>query len=374
MVRAHNRPRIAVFVSFSGRGGVERMMINLSEGLAALDCQVDLVIVKAKTTRLDALPSTVNLVKLPSSHTMSSLPALVAYLRRARPVALLSAKDRANQVAVLARHMPGVSSRVVVRMGTTVSAALSGKSRMRKWLWYIPMRLVYPLADAIVAVSRGVANDLMRITGVPPGRIQVIPNPVITPSLTSLAREPIDHPWFADGSDPVIIGVGRLTRQKDFATLIKAFALVRTERPCRLLIIGEGRDRAALEALAVQLAVENDVALPGFVENPYPYMSRSALFVLSSIWEGSPNVLTEALALGVPVVATDCPSGPREILGGGRHGHLVPSGNPMALAKAMLETLAHPPEKEILADAVREYTVSSSSRRYLDTLLGAERQ
>ncbi len=362
--------KIAIFASFSGRGGVERMIVNLCEGLVAFDCQVDLVVVKAESVHLDSLPSTVNLVKLSTSHTISSLPSLVAYLRREQPVALLAAKDRANQVAVLARHLPGVSTRVVVRMGTTVSAALAGKSQMQKWLWYLPMRLIYPLADAIVAVSHGVAEDLSKITSLPIDRIQVIPNPVIVPRLAKLAGHSVAHPWFNENQVPVILGVGRLTRQKDFPTLIKAFATVRAERPCHLVIIGEGRDRPALERLAAGLGIEDDVDLPGFAENPYAYMSRAALFVLSSLWEGSPNVLTEALSLGVPVVSTDCPSGPSEILAGGRHGHLVPVGDPQALAEAMLETLASPPDKDTLATAVSDYEVNVSSRKYLDTLLG----
>jgi glycosyltransferase involved in cell wall biosynthesis len=373
MVQMHKHPKIAIFASFSGKGGVERMIVNLSEGLVALDCQVHLVIVKAQSKHLDLLPSTVNVVKLSASHTMSSLPALVTYLRRERPVALLAAKDRANQVAVLAKHLPGVSTRVVVRMGTTVSAALAGHSPLRKWLWYLPMRLIYPLADAIVAVSHGVAEDLSKIARLPLERIQVIPNPVITPGLARLGSKPVTHPWFAENGMPVILGIGRLTRQKDFPTLIKAFAAIRAKRQCRLLIIGEGRDRPAIEALAAELGIEDDVNLPGFVENPYAYMSRSALFVLTSLWEGSPNVLTEALALGVPVVATDCPSGPREILAGGRHGHLVPMGDATALAKAMLETLAKPPERDDLVAAVRQYTLNVSSRRYLDALLGPVR-
>jgi len=374
-IHNHTQPmqksrKIAVFASFSGRGGVERMIVNLCEGLMAFDCQVDLVVVKAESVHLDSLPSTVNLVKLSTSHTISSLPSLVSYLRREQPVALLAAKDRANQVAILARHLPGVSTRVVVRMGTTVSAALAGKSQMQKWLWYLPMRLIYPLADAIVAVSHGVAEDLSKITGLPIDRIQVIPNPVIVPRLATLAGHSVAHPWFNENQVPVILGVGRLTRQKDFPTLIKAFATVRAERPCHLVIIGEGRDRPALERLAAGLGIEDDVDLPGFAENPYAYMSRAALFVLSSLWEGSPNVLTEALSLGVPVVSTDCPSGPSEILAGGHHGHLVPVGDPQALAEAMLETLDSPPDKDTLATAVSDYEVNVSSRKYLDTLLG----
>jgi glycosyltransferase involved in cell wall biosynthesis len=166
------------------------------------------------------------------------------------------------------------------------------------------------------------------------------------------------------------MGVGRLTRQKDFPTLIRAFAAVRKVRDCRLVILGEGKDRPALEALAKEMGVGGDVDLPGFVENPYAHMSRASLFVLSSAWEGSPNVLTEALALGLPAVATDCPSGPREILEDGRYGPLVPVGDADALAGAILKTLTHPPESAELKRAAGPYTVEESSRRYLEALLG----
>jgi glycosyltransferase involved in cell wall biosynthesis len=364
------KPKIAIFVSFSGQGGVERMMVNLCEGLMGLGCQVELILVKSRGPYQDVLPPGLNVIRLGASHTMSSLPFLISYLRRARPQALLSAKDRANQVAIVARHLAGVPTRIAVRMGTTLSAALAEKSFLKEKWWYLRMRMLYPLADAVIAVSRGVADDLRRNAALPEGLLHVVANPVLTPRLSLLAGEVITHPWFAKGGAPVIIGVGRLTRQKDFPTLIRAFAKVRSQRECKLVILGEGRNRPALEQLAKERGVRDDVDLPGFAGNPYAYMSRSSLFVLSSVWEGSPNVLTEALALGVPSVATDCPSGPREILQDGRFGRLVTVGDSDALAYAMLETLAHPPDPMDLKKAVSAYSVEASSRRYLEVLLG----
>jgi glycosyltransferase involved in cell wall biosynthesis len=370
VVKSGDQPRIGVFVSFSGTGGVERMILNLCEGLAARGCRVDLLQVKAHSQHLGQLPSMVHVRKLNAEHTLSSLPALVRYLKTEHPDALLAAKNRANQVAVLAKKASGVPTRVVVRMGTTVSAALAGKNRWRKLFWYLPMRLIYPNADAVVAVSQGVARDMARITGLPASDIQIIPNPVITPRIFRLARVPVPHTWLVKGGEPVIVGIGRLTRQKDFPTLIRALAGVRRKLPCRLIILGEGKDRGSLEHLAKRLSLSEQIAMPGFVENPYAYLKRAALFVLSSAWEGSPNALTEALALGVPVVATDCPSGPREILKDGAIGRLVPVGDPDALAAAMLATLSAPPDETLLKSAVREYTVEFSSRRYLGLLLG----
>jgi glycosyltransferase involved in cell wall biosynthesis len=241
---------------------------------------------------------------------------------------------------------------------------------LKERIWYLRMRMLYPSADAVVAVSNGVAQDLKKNAGLSPSLLRVIPNPVITPELISKAQEPLDHPWFKEGAEPVLLGVGRLTRQKDFPTLLRAFALVRKNRSCHLMILGEGRNRAALKTISAGLGIRDDVAMPGFMENPYPYMNKAALFVLSSRWEGSPNVLTEALALGTPVVSTDCPSGPKEILDHGRFGPLVPMGEPDAMAHAILTTLDAPLEKSLLKSAVRAYTVEESSRKYLKVLLG----
>jgi len=216
----------------------------------------------------------------------------------------------------------------------------------------------------VVAVSRGAADDLARTSGLPRDRVQVVYNPVLSPALMALARQAPGHPWFAPGQPPVILGVGRLTRQKDFPTLIRAFAEVRRCRSARLMILGEGEERGRLEALALELGVADDVALPGFRENAMAYMAGSALFVLSSAWEGLPTVLIEALAAGTRVVSTDCPSGPREILQDGRLGALVPVGDAVALTGAMIDALARPPSTVPL-EALTPFTSEAAVDHYL---------
>jgi glycosyltransferase involved in cell wall biosynthesis len=278
---------------------------------------------------------------------------------------LLAAKDRAIKTAILARWLCRSRIRLVGRLGTNVSAALEGKGWLRRGLWQLGMRVFYRHADAIVCVSAGVAEDVRRITGLPAERIVVVRNPVVTPQLRELANQPADHPWLAVGQPPVILGVGRLTVQKDFATLIRAFARLRAQRDVRLIILGEGRLRAALESLASKLGVADAVDMPGFKSNPYAYMSRAAVFVLSSRWEGSPNVLTEALALGRPVVATDCPSGPNEILQGGKIAPLVPIGDVARIADAIGEIMDAPPRADSLRAAVDDYFVERSVDGYL---------
>ncbi|MGD9017182.1 MAG: glycosyltransferase [Desulfobacterales bacterium] len=361
--------RIAIVVSFSGQGGVERMMLNLAGGLVDQGCRVDLLPIKSEPHGVARISPGVRVVTPIGRHTWSSLPALARYLSREAPDALLSAKDRANRMAVIARWTARCNTRLVVRMGTTVSAALTSATGLKRWLWYRAMGWTYTRVDGIVAVSRGVAEDMARIAGIPRRRVTVIPNPVISSRLAALASEPPDHPWLRDNGPPVIVGMGRLTRQKDFSTLIRGVAQLQDLIPSRLIIIGDGKDRKALASLASALGIRDRVDFPGFLNNPYGILGKAHLFCLSSIWEGSPNALTEAMALGVPVVATDCPSGPMELLDGGRIAPLVPMRDPGALAEAMAKTLTDRPDGGELKRAVAAYTVENSARGYLKLLI-----
>jgi glycosyltransferase involved in cell wall biosynthesis len=371
--------RLAVLLSFSGAGGVERMVLNLLPWFVEQGVRVDLLAIRAHAAPPNSIPLNVRLIDLRADHNVTAVPAIVQYLRgydarRRRtaasdlpPLVMLAAKDRAIRAAVRARKRAGTDIRIVGRLGTNLSEALAHKHPVQRWLRCLPLRRAYARVDHIVAVSEGVAQDTVHLTGVPPERISVIRNPVITPRMLELAQAPAPEE-FAAGDAPVILGAGRLTEQKDFATLLRAFALVRGRRPARLIILGEGGKRAALTTLANELGMSGVVSMPGHVDNPYAYMAHANLFVLSSRWEGSPNVLTEALALGTPVVATDCPSGPREILRGGAVAPLVPVGDVQALAQAMLAALDRPSPPELLRAAASEYTQAASGQRYLEVL------
>jgi glycosyltransferase involved in cell wall biosynthesis len=343
-------------------------MLNLAVGMARQGLLVDLVLAEATGPYLPLVPPEVRLVDLRARRVLQSLPGLVRYLRQEKPLGLVSALDHANVVALWARRLARVPTRVAVCMQNTPSQDARHAPSLRGRLLPLAMRFFYPWADGIVGVSQGVVEDFIRLTGIRQ-KVQVIHNPVVTPELLQRAEEPLEHPWFQPKEPPVLLGVGRLTRQKNFPNLIRAFAEVRKRRPVRLLILGEGEERASLEDLVRSFGLEGEVGLPGFVQNPYPYMKRAAAFVLSSDWEGLPTVLIEALALGTPVVATDCPSGPREILQGGRWGRLVPVNNPTALAQALEATLAEgrtaSPE-----EAYHPYTQAEVVRRYLELLEG----
>ncbi len=349
------------------------MLAHLIQGFCDQGFAIDLLLVRASSAALEQLPESVRCIPLRPAHTLLATFALARWLHRERPPVLLAVKDRAGRAAVIARALARTDTRLVLRLGTNLSAALSGSSLARRWLRLAPIRLLYPAIETVVAVSEGVAADTAQIARLPRSQIRVIRNPVIRPQLAELAAAPSPHPWLVETkSIPVIIGAGRFQRQKDFPTLVRAFHLARQKRPCRLLILGGGRGRRAVEELAIGLGLrlgpDGDLDLPGFQTNSYCWLARADLFVLSSAWEGSPNVLTEALALGIPSVSTDCPSGPREILADGRYGPLVPVGDSGAMASAMLQTLENPLPARTLKQAVTDYTQTASSLAYLDAM------
>lgn len=365
-------PRIALFAQDLAGGGAERMMVNLAGGIAAKGYPVDLVLVRRQGPYLDLVPPSVRIVDLGTGRVVRSIPALARYLREERPAALLSTLVHVNVAAVIAGRLSRTGTRIVVREACHVSSA---REIDRWFLGRVAYRLLpwaYRRADAIIGVSDGVADDLANVCGIKPADIHRIPNPVVTPELATRAAEPLDHPWFAPGQPPVILGVGRLTEQKDFATLIRAFAEVRRKRKARLVILGEGHLRLELEQLAHELGLQDDVLMPGFASNPYSWMSRAAVFVLSSRFEGSPNTLVEAMACGTPVVATDCPSGPAEILQRGSFGALVEIGDTSAIAKAIDAYLDNPPNRNLVLARAHQFSVDPVAEQYLSVLVGAE--
>jgi glycosyltransferase involved in cell wall biosynthesis len=254
-----------------------------------------------------------------------------------------------------------------VNIQTAISPESQNITQLKRRLTPQLVRWFYPWAESIVPVSQGVAEDLARI-GLSLERVQVIYNPVVTPELFEKAQEPVEHPWFSPGQPPVILGVGRLEQQKNFSTLIRAFAQVHQQHSARLIILGEGSERSYLESLIKELGLTENVALPGFVANPYAYMARAAMFVLSSAWEGLPTVLIEAMAVETPVVSTDCDSGPAEILKNGKYGKLVGVGDIKGLAEAMISTLTEPTDLRALQQRTVDFSVDGVLAQYMQVL------
>ena len=363
------KQRIAIFMpSLFGAGG-QRSMLNLAHGIAECGYAVDLVLAQAVGSFLTEVRKPVRIVDLKASRALTSLPALIRYMRREQPEAMLSVFGYVNIISLWAWRLAGVHTRLFVNEQNTVSLEAGNASSRRGRLIPRLIKRFYPWANGIIVVSQGVRDDLAQLTNISRDRITVIYNPsVVRVEVQEKAQDPLDHPWFNSDQPPVLIAVGRLQEQKDYPTLIRAFAQVRRNRQVRLLILGEGKERSMLETLIDELGLEQDVSLPGFVMNPYAYMARASLFVLSSRWEGLPTVLIEALCCGSPVVSMDCPSGPREILRDGKYGRLVPVGDADALAQAIEKTLddktVRPP-----SESWQPYELESVVKQYTDLLL-----
>ncbi|MBE9030417.1 glycosyltransferase [filamentous cyanobacterium LEGE 11480] len=358
---------VAIFVMDLRGGGAERVMLNLADGLSRSGLKVDLVLVQAVGEYVDAIPPQLRVINLNCHRLVNAIPALRAYLQQRRPKALISALEDTNIAAIIAKHWSRMPMRLIVTVHNQLSQEVKHAQNLKRRFVPYLIRWVYPWADAVVGVSQGVVLDLLQF-GTPKARTHAIYNPIITPSFRARPQVAIDHPWFAAGQPPVILGVGRLNEQKDFVTLIRAFAQVRQHRVARLMILGEGAERSRLESLVAELELEADVSLPGFVSNPYDYMAAVDVVALSSAWEGFGNVLVEAMAMGTPVVSTDCQSGPAEILENGQYGKLVPVKDEFAMATAILETLQQSPSPAVLKERANDFSLEKVLGHYQQLL------
>jgi len=409
---------IVIFTSQLGGGGAERAVVNLTKGFVERGLRVDLVLLRREGVFLKHVPPQVRLISLDASispyyhryrwrrwlnflghrHLVAfdldcflKLNAVIAkafslfrmkpsiysekinmlvlclanYLRENRPKAMLAVLTDPNIIALKAKRLAHLPFHLAINEQSMPSAYFRFDHFKEKGI-----KNLYPKADSIIAISQYVAEDLIHNYGLPSEKITVIYNPVITSDLFEKALQPANHPWLKQKQLPVIAAVGRLVKEKDYPTLFRAIALIRQVRPVRLLVLGEGKERTNLERLAAELGIQNDVSMPGFVDNPFAFMAKASVFVLSSAWEGFGNVIVEALACGCPVVSTDC-GGPREILDNGRYGRLVPSGDPEALAKAILETLNDPDKPANREERIRramEFSVDKIVSQYLKVL------
>lgn len=396
--------RLAFFLSGLLAGGAERVMLHLCGELSRRRYPVDLVLVRKAGPLLADVPPGVRIVELrtrsrlltlptlmrlpgetrrllrraivrePLPKVVRSLSRLVHYLEAEQPAALLATLPNNVLVALWAKWLARTDTAIVVREANTPSLNMSETPHLFEQLFPDLAKRWYPEAQAIIAVSNGVADDLAALTGYPRARIATIYNPVDLDRIAAGTHQPPAaavgcEGWFTPGTTPVILAVGRLSPQKDYPTLLRAFARIRRQRPARLVILGEGPERPALAALAADLAIADDFAMPGLTANPYAFMARAGVLALSSQWEGFPNVLLEALACGCPVVSTDCRSGPRELLADGAFGPLVPVGDDVALAEAIVATLHQPPERSRLQARAHEFALAPVTDAYLRHLL-----
>jgi len=379
---------IAMFIYAPTGGGAQRRAVTLANAFVERDHRVDFVVVRSMGMIRSELSPRVRLIGFDQKwgavaakvrrtlrhrgiETALAIPDLARYLLQERPDVLLSSASHVNLVALLAWRLAGRPMPLVLRASNHPTPNLLSFSPIQKllrsYLRWLASK-VYPWADAVIAVSDGVAEELARASRMPRERIYRIYNPVVTPELEAKMKEPVDHPWLASDQPPVILGVGRFKTQKDFVTLVRSFALVRAVRPARLVILGKGPQRPIIKNIVKDRGLAEDVYLPGYVHNPMGWMTKASVFVLSSLWEGLPGALIESMACGCPVVSTDCPSGPAEILLNGIYGPLVPMRDPEALARSILSILWLPPDRRFLQRRASMFSLDNAVGAYLNVL------
>lgn len=360
---------LSLFIPSLTGGGAERVVLNIGDYISRQNIHVDLLVASAKGEYKNKIPEKIRLIELGTTKPIHAVPKLIYYLRKTKPSALLSTITNANIAASIAILISRTQMRWVVREASTLGIEIKKSSQLNQLILPFIVKKLYSRASFITAPSSGVADDLSNIIKQPLNKIQVIPNPIISASMLAKATAQPDHNWFKNPGLPVIIGVGRLTAQKDFITLINAFELLRKNIKVKLIIIGEGNQRQLIEASIKNKGLDEDIALPGFIDNPYSYLSRASVFVLSSKWEGLPGALIEALACGTKVISTDCPHGPKEILKNGLYGQLVPVGDYVAMADAINKTLTGKYKAADPKEYIKTFDANINGERYLRLLM-----
>lgn len=330
--------KVSLIIPSLRGGGAERVMLNLANNLTSKGYIVDLVLFKKEGEYINRINDDVNIVNLFSKRTVWAIYPLIKYLKKHKPEVVLSAMMYVNICVLVASQLSRVKAKVIISEHSTYTASLKHNRTWKSSIINLLARFLYKKSDNIVCVSKGVADDLKSKLRLNESAVKVIYNPVVTDSLLA-EKDLAPQGDFFNSDENYILSVGRFVVAKDFVNLIKAYSVTHSKNDYKLVILGEGPLRDELQTLIFELGLKDKVVLPGFVENPYSWMRKANLFVMSSVYEGLSNVLIEALACGCKVVSTDCPSGPNEILEGGKWGRLVPVSNYELLAKAIDEAL-----------------------------------
>nr|MDQ3365082.1 glycosyltransferase [Myxococcota bacterium] len=334
--------KVLIFRPTLDEGGADRVTITLLHHLDRSQFAPTLVLVRKSGVLLREVPADVEVIGLGARRLAMSAPALARTIRKLQPDIIFSTCSGSNSVAVLARFLARSQARLVLSERNALVRDTFSRSRVAL---EIPLkRFAYRHADLVTAVSDGVAQDLVDRLGLPRSQVFTVWNPVITADFEAKAAAPVEHPWF-DGTQPVLLACGRMVPQKDYATMFDAFVQIRAQHPVRLAVLGDGALREALQARVTQLGLADHVAFLGFDPNPMKYMAKAYALVQSSRAEGLPGTLIQSMAVGTPVVATDCDFGPREVVSSGVDGWLVPVGDAGALAARVGELLADPAQR-----------------------------
>lgn len=359
----HSTKHIAMYLPSLGGGGAERVMVMLANGFAARGHRVDLVLPNAQGPYRDKVSDGVKIVDLQKKRVFASISALAAYLRRERPNAVISAMAHANIASLIALQIS--RSRATSIVAEHTSSAFSGA---KSYMIHLMRKFLYKRANKIVCVSKGIQEQIAPLVGAKPEQICTIYNPLDVEYIRRRSQEPVGSELIGEQNASLIVAAGRLTKAKDYPTLLKAFAIARSRKEMRLLILGDGEERERLERMAQELGIGQDVIFAGFQENPFAWMARCDLYVMSSAWEGLPGALLEAMACGTKIISTDCRTGPNEILEGGKWGRLVPVGDAPELARAMIETLDDDTPPPDVRSRAEDFRLEKAIYKYIELI------
>lgn len=360
---------VAFYLPNLDGGGAERAVLAVANGFAMRGISVDLVLGMAIGPYIIEVDSVVNVVSLNTQGRLRTIWRLMRYLQRNRPAVIMSAMDLPNVQTVLASRLAGFKGRLIVSQRAVINAIYRNSSFFTRVAYLIGIRFTYPLASMIVSNSDSATQELVKGFGIAADRVVTINNQIDSGRIDRLAKEDLTFPWNDENKVPLLIAVGSLTARKDMATVIRAFALVRTSRPARLVILGEGTQRGNLEALIIELGISDYVRLLGFDVNPYKWISKADILVSASRAEGFPNVIAEALALGKQVVATNCPGDTSKLLGVGQWGRLVGVGDAREMASAICDCLSVPIKSDLLKSRAKDFSPERTVDAYLAVLL-----
>lgn len=364
------KSRIAIVLPDLGGGGAERVSLHLAQDFLARGYDVDFALMRRTGELLDLLPSGARVIDLEAPRLRNLPSPLAKYLTREQPDGILASMWPLTAVAAASKKLAGASGKLIVCEHDNLSRAYVNRGMAHRVVLKVSIAAAHRLADARVAVSTGVAADLSRLSGIPLDKFDVVYNPIPRPLAGEI--EVADKHWRAARGRRRILSVGSFKAQKNHVLLLRAFARIAASMDAALILLGEGDLRGKLEATARAEGIADRVHMPGFVTNPAPFYKTADLFVLASNHEGFGNVIVEAMACGLPVVSTDCPSGPAEILENGRYGRLVPVGDVDALATAMAEALRASHDREALKRRAADFSPDKAANKYLELLFPNE--
>lgn len=367
MIIKNNPAHIAFFLPAMNSGGAEKTVLMLATAFANRGIKTDILLVRKEGVYIPRIPKNIRVIELGAKGMVQSIFPLMNYLKAERPDVLISGLPGPNVITLMARHLTqkatSCATKIIITQHHPFTQNAAASTKLRTKIRTALARFLFKRADEIIAVSDGVATDLAAVTGIPRVHITTINNPLDLAHIADYAVKPVTHPWLADPAIKILISVGRLAPPKDYETLLLALSEIPN---IKLLICGEGPGRSKITNLITTLNLQDRVQLLGFVDNIYASVAAADALILSSKHEGFGNVLIEAMAVGTPIIATDCPYGPAEITQNGKYGYLAPIADSAAMQSAITQTLKKPPQTaEALKNHAKKFSIDNIMKEYL---------